>query len=419
MEIISKIITHFSFPFSFPPLFSISYISYFSLFTNSFFSYNSFSYLFFLHSFCHIYYLNLLFLNLPQDDSRHHGVGFAVKNSLIPAIVPPTGGSKRILALRLLTSTGFANVLCIYAPMFCTTPEIRDQHPRSRHWHQLDLAITRRADLRIVLHTRSFHSANCDMDHSLVGCKVRLTAKKIHRSKTKGLPRINTCRPNDPESSRRFQTTFSAYPPSVPLTSTVDCTTSVIPYTPQPLQPEPMQQDPDGSAELRGGRGQGQAAGGLGGALPGAVCNPERGDGGRPGCLAQSPSHGGVGCPALCGRTRKSYRLSLLREGPWDGRDPIRCSEEWQAGSAAGFPRAPCLCWEKGHVPRDMRDANIVTLYKNKGDRSDCNNYRSISLLSVVGQSLPASYCHACRASPPVCNPSRSVASGQADLQWT
>ena len=45
-----------------------------------------------------------------------------------------------------------------------------------------------------------------------------------------------------------------------------------------------------------------------------------------------------------------------------------------------------CLCWEQGHIPQDMRDANIVTLYKNKGDRSDCNNYRGISLLSIVGK---------------------------------
>ena len=44
------------------------------------------------------------------------------------------------------------------------------------------------------------------------------------------------------------------------------------------------------------------------------------------------------------------------------------------------------LCWKEGTVPRDMRDANIVTLYKNEGDRSDCNNYRGISLLSVVGK---------------------------------
>ena len=45
-----------------------------------------------------------------------------------------------------------------------------------------------------------------------------------------------------------------------------------------------------------------------------------------------------------------------------------------------------CLCWEQGYIPKDMRDANIVTLYKNKGDLSDCNNYRGISLLSVVGK---------------------------------
>jgi hypothetical protein len=45
-----------------------------------------------------------------------------------------------------------------------------------------------------------------------------------------------------------------------------------------------------------------------------------------------------------------------------------------------------CLCWEEGAVPQDMRDATIVTLYKNKGDRSDCNNYSGISLLSIVGK---------------------------------
>ena len=45
-----------------------------------------------------------------------------------------------------------------------------------------------------------------------------------------------------------------------------------------------------------------------------------------------------------------------------------------------------CLCWKEGSVPQDMRDAKIVTLYKNKGDRSDCNSYRGISLLSIVGK---------------------------------
>ena len=34
------------------------------------------------------------------------------------------------------------------------------------------------------------------------------------------------------------------------------------------------------------------------------------------------------------------------------------------------------LCWREGDVPQDMHDAKIVTLFKNKGDCSDCNNYR-------------------------------------------
>ena len=35
-----------------------------------------------------------------------------------------------------------------------------------------------------------------------------------------------------------------------------------------------------------------------------------------------------------------------------------------------------------------MKDTNVVTLYKNKGDRGDCNNYHGISLLSIVGKLL-------------------------------
>ena len=47
-----------------------------------------------------------------------------------------------------------------------------------------------------------------------------------------------------------------------------------------------------------------------------------------------------------------------------------------------------CLCWREGGVPQDMKDANIVTLYNNKDDRGDCNNYRGISLFSVAGKLL-------------------------------
>ena len=36
-------------------------------------------------------------------------------------------------------------------------------------------------------------------------------------------------------------------------------------------------------------------------------------------------------------------------------------------------------CWQEGEVQQDMRDAKIITLYKNKVERTDCNSYRGIS----------------------------------------
>ena len=46
------------------------------------------------------------------------------------------------------------------------------------------------------------------------------------------------------------------------------------------------------------------------------------------------------------------------------------------------------LCWENGNVPQGFKDATIISIYKNKGDRSQCGNHRGISLLSVAGKVL-------------------------------
>ena len=46
------------------------------------------------------------------------------------------------------------------------------------------------------------------------------------------------------------------------------------------------------------------------------------------------------------------------------------------------------MCWEDGCLLQDVKDARIVHLYKGKGDRSSCDNYWEISLLSVAGKVL-------------------------------
>ena len=46
------------------------------------------------------------------------------------------------------------------------------------------------------------------------------------------------------------------------------------------------------------------------------------------------------------------------------------------------------LIWQEGRVIQDFRDATIIHLYKNKGDRACCDNHRGISLLSIAGKVL-------------------------------
>jgi exonuclease III len=42
--------------------------------------------------------------------------------------------------------------------------------------------------------------------------------------------------------------------------------------------------------------------------------------------------------------------------------------------------------WEEGEVPQDFKDADMIHLYKNKGDIKCCDNHRGISLLCIAGK---------------------------------
>ena len=44
------------------------------------------------------------------------------------------------------------------------------------------------------------------------------------------------------------------------------------------------------------------------------------------------------------------------------------------------------VCWREGRVPQEWREACIVPIYKGKGEKNECANYRGISLLSIPGK---------------------------------
>ena len=62
---------------------------------------------------------------------------------------------------RLLELCTF-HYLCITNSFFHTKPphKVSWRHSRSKHWHQLDLILVRRAAIKNVLHTRSYHNAD-------------------------------------------------------------------------------------------------------------------------------------------------------------------------------------------------------------------------------------------------------------------
>ena len=87
---------------------------------------------------------------------------------------------------------GSYHELCITNAFFGTKPHHRVswRHPRSKHWHQLDLILMRWTHLKNFLVTRTYHSADCDPNHSLMCCKIKLQPKEFHHTKQEGKPRI-------------------------------------------------------------------------------------------------------------------------------------------------------------------------------------------------------------------------------------
>ena len=60
-------------------------------------------------------------------DRREHGVGFAVRNTLLGMVEPGDKGSERLMTLRLHTSEGPVTLVSAYAPTLTSTAEAKDE----------------------------------------------------------------------------------------------------------------------------------------------------------------------------------------------------------------------------------------------------------------------------------------------------
>ena len=372
--------------------------------------------------------------------------------------------------------------LCITNTLFDIRPHLKTswRHPRSKLWHQLDLIITKTDNRKHVKLTRTYHSADCDTDHSLVACTIRAQPKKFHRAKPPGNQRINSLRVADPklaeEYSQKLQETLPGHTEGTieekwaTLQDTIYSqakatfgtnqgssqdwfkanTNKIAPVLDQKrkaLLRHKKRPTTSSKQRLKSTRKQSrrtarrcandhwmelsqeiqQAAdtGNIRGMyegikkatgptskktaplkdLQGNVITDKTKQMNRwvehygelysretkvtdaaIDAVEELPSMPELDSLPTMEELMKAINSLPARKAP--GKDGISA----EIIKAARGHLAPHLldllqqCWKEGRVPQDMKDSVIVTLYKNKGDRSDCNNHRGISLMSIVGK---------------------------------
>ena len=376
-----------------------------------------------------------------------------------------------------------SNHLCTTSSFFPNKPHLRASwmHPRSKHWHQLDHVITRKSALGSIRNTRTYHSADCDTDHSIVVSKVALKPRPFYTSVTKGRPRIDTGYTTCPKKCKKFASALLKSIRANPCHQTAsakwnhlsqaifDCAMGSFGkkqrstndwYEVNKTKLEPVlearrtallkyKKNPCKStlASLQKAR---KKAKGLCRHFANVYWNQlcdsieqaaQTGNVARmyqgiktafgPQTIKTANLKSKSGLPITDSKsqmkrwtehylelysTQNTITDEALKNIPQlsvlnhlDAEPTIKELEDaldhLPSGKSPGSDGIPpeviksgkpallkplyellCLCWKEKEVPQSMRDSKIITLFKSKGDRANCNNYRGISLLSIVGK---------------------------------
>uniref|UniRef100_H3AKS9 Reverse transcriptase domain-containing protein n=1 Tax=Latimeria chalumnae TaxID=7897 RepID=H3AKS9_LATCH len=104
--------------------------------------------------------------------------------------------------------------------------------------------------------------------------------------------------------------------------------------------------------------------------------------------VPQQPIKEDLDLPPSLGEVKTA--ISQMNTGKAPGKDGIMA----EIYKAAGPKPIEILynilssVWEVEEMPKDFKDAIIIPLFKNKGSKADCGNYPGISLLSIAGKIL-------------------------------
>ena len=404
-------------------------------------------------------------------------------NDFWPSCLGPFGVGKMNENGQWLLKLCVFHNLCITNSFFKTKPQhkVSWRHLHSKHWHQLDLILVRCASIKNVLHTHSYHSTDCDTDHSLVCCKIRLQPKKFHHAKKLGNPHIDVSKMTQPDLMEQFAEAFEEeYDASQSrdtatekwetlqdtihhitlaifgkktskshdwyevmsseMTPIIEAKCAALAEYKQPPTEQNLQ-------TLRAARSKVQCItrccanefwtehsemiqmAAVMGNIRGMYDGIKKALGPMQNKTAPLKSATGevitdqgqqmerwvehysnlysrenTVTPSALGTIKCMPIMEELNVEPTVDK-LSKVIDSLATGKAPGSDSIPpdlikhckttllhplhkflCQCWREGVVPQDMRDAKIITLYKNKGERSDCNNYRGISLLSIVGK---------------------------------
>ncbi|MEL7177812.1 MAG: reverse transcriptase domain-containing protein [Pseudomonadota bacterium] len=105
-------------------------------------------------------------------------------------------------------------------------------------------------------------------------------------------------------------------------------------------------------------------------------------------CLGMKGGERKVGEQVNIKRREVRRAIKRLKCGKSPGVDGVT-AEMLKAGGEAVVEWLTSICqraWEEGEVPAEWVQAIIVPIYKGKGCKTECTNYRGISLLSIPGK---------------------------------